>query len=132
MVGNTGRKCSSQGINVIGGGAQCMGNIYKALLSPKSRKFDLRIQLNVPEPTLEHNMWGLVLPRRSVLALLLRSWTNRDASPTKKAPAVCRRLLVEALISRTRLEFKHSIKTDGPLMCAGVLIEWRGVVQGSV
>jgi hypothetical protein len=38
-----------------------MGNIYKALLSPKSRKFDLRIQLNVPEPTLEHNMWGLVL-----------------------------------------------------------------------
>src|SRR5580693_4711738 len=67
MVGNTGRKCSSQGINVIGGGAQCMGNIYKALLSPKSRKFDLRIQLNVPEPTLEHNMWGLVLYRQSAI-----------------------------------------------------------------
>jgi hypothetical protein len=36
MVGNTGRKCSSQGINVIGGGAHRMGNLYKALLSPKS------------------------------------------------------------------------------------------------
>src|SRR5208282_267725 len=50
----------------------------------------------------------------------------------QKGASSCRRLLVEALISRTRLEFKHSIKTDGPLMCAGVLIEWRGVVQGCV
>jgi hypothetical protein len=45
-----------------------MGNIYKALLSSKSRKFDLRIQLNVPEPTLEHNMWGLVLGKWSEIA----------------------------------------------------------------
>jgi hypothetical protein len=33
-----------------------VGNLYKALLSPKSRKFDLRIQPIVPEPTLESNM----------------------------------------------------------------------------
>jgi hypothetical protein len=38
-----------------------MGNLYKALLSPKSRKFALRIQQIAPKPTLEHNMWGLVL-----------------------------------------------------------------------
>jgi hypothetical protein len=47
----------------------------------------------------------------------------------KKAPAVCRRLLVEAPIVRPRLEFKHGIETDRPLMSARVLLEWRGVVQ---
>jgi hypothetical protein len=35
---------------VIGGGAPCIGNLYKALLSSKSRKFDLLIQLIVLEP----------------------------------------------------------------------------------
>jgi hypothetical protein len=57
MVGNTGRKCASQGINVIGGGSQCMGNPYKALLSKKSRKFDAEIQLIVPKSTCVHKMW---------------------------------------------------------------------------
>src|ERR1700726_3014267 len=60
MVGNTGRKCSSQGINVIGGGSQCMGNLYKALLSQKSRKFDAKIQLIVPKSTCVHNMWDWI------------------------------------------------------------------------
>src|SRR5271165_3974910 len=68
MVGNTGRKCSSQGINVIGGGSQCMGNLYKALLSQKSRKFDLQIQQIVPTSAIEHNMWGLVVHIRCLLA----------------------------------------------------------------
>jgi hypothetical protein len=60
MVGNTGRKCSSQGINVIGGGSQRMGNFYKALLSPKSRKFDAEIQLIVPKSTRLHNRWDWI------------------------------------------------------------------------
>ena len=38
-----------------------MGNLYKALLSHKSRKFDLQIQQIVSKPAIEHNMWRLVL-----------------------------------------------------------------------
>jgi len=38
-----------------------MGNLYKALLSHKSRKFDLQIQQIVPKSAIEHNMWGLVV-----------------------------------------------------------------------
>jgi hypothetical protein len=34
----------------------------------------------------------------------------------KKAPADRRRLSVEALISQPRLELKHGIETEGPLM----------------
>src|ERR1700759_3150059 len=62
MVGNTGRKCSSQGINVIWGGSQCMGNPYKALLSPKSRKIRRRIQLIVSKYTHGPHIRGLVVP----------------------------------------------------------------------
>jgi hypothetical protein len=36
------------------------------------------------------------------------------------------------LKSPLRLEFKHGIQTDGPLMGAGALIEGRGIAQGCV
>src|SRR5215475_6457927 len=42
MVGNTGRKCSSHGINVIGGGSKSMEDLYKRSFSEKSRKFRLQ------------------------------------------------------------------------------------------
>ena len=74
MVGNTGRKCSSQGMNVIGGGSQCMGNLYKALLSHKSRKFDLQIQQIVPKSAIEHNMWGLVVSKAVLILSALASY----------------------------------------------------------
>src|ERR1700750_373230 len=79
MVGNTGRKCSSQGINVIWGGSQCMGNPYKPLLSPKSIKIDRRIQLIVSKSTHEPNIWGLVVARASPEnALFPRRHTLQD------------------------------------------------------
>ena len=37
-----------------------MGNFYKALLSQKSRKFDVEIQLIVPKSTRLHNRWDWI------------------------------------------------------------------------
>jgi hypothetical protein len=53
---NTGRKCSSQGINVIAGGSKCMEHLYKASLPEKSSKFDLYIQHIVPAPSRGHKI----------------------------------------------------------------------------
>jgi len=60
MVGNTGRKCISQGINVIAGGSQSMRYSFKPSLSQKSSKFDQQIQQIVPKSTSEHNMWDWI------------------------------------------------------------------------
>jgi hypothetical protein len=48
MVGKTGRKCASQGMNVIAGGSQPMSNLYNASLSPHSRKIATQAPLFIP------------------------------------------------------------------------------------
>src|SRR6202007_2102822 len=60
MVGKTGRKCSSQGINVIAGGSKCMEDLYKAALPQKSSKFDRYIHYIVPAPTRGYKIWDWV------------------------------------------------------------------------
>ena len=61
-----------------------MGNLYKALLSHKSRKFDLQIQQIVSKPAIEHNMWGLVVvsgtPALSVFVFIQGKEPAEDGS----------------------------------------------------
>src|ERR1700740_1240338 len=60
MVGNTGRKCISQGINVIAGGSQCMRYSYKPSLSQKSSKFDQLTHQIVSMLTCEYKIWDWI------------------------------------------------------------------------
>jgi hypothetical protein len=60
MVGKTGRKCSSRGINVIAGGSKCMEDLYKASLPQKSSKFDRYIHHIVPAPIRGYKIWDWV------------------------------------------------------------------------
>src|ERR1700747_1426578 len=60
MVGKTGRKCPSQGINVIAGGSKCMEDLYKASLPQKSSKFDRYIHHIVPAPIRGYKIWDWV------------------------------------------------------------------------
>src|SRR5208283_839237 len=57
MVGKTGRKCSSHGINVIAGGSQGMENLYKGSPCRKSSKIAIQIHHIVVDITLEHIIW---------------------------------------------------------------------------
>src|SRR5208283_209138 len=57
MVGKTGRKCSSHGINVIAGGSQGMENLYKGSPCRKSSKIAIQIHHIVVDITHEHIIW---------------------------------------------------------------------------
>src|ERR1700760_1133931 len=96
MVGNTGRKCSSQGINVIWGGSQCMGNPYKPLLSPKSIKIDRRIQLIVSKSTHEPNIWGLVVVRKTDIIFSIDS-RDQSFSPCSVSAVIFSQVLQQHL-----------------------------------
>src|ERR1700756_3589391 len=78
MVGKTGRKCSSQGINVIAGGSKCMEDLYKASLPQKSSKFDRYIHHIVPAPIRGYKIWDWVY---------LRALNSKCLPPLERATA---------------------------------------------
>src|ERR1700747_3755829 len=110
MVGKTGRKCSSQGINVIAGGSKCMEDLYKASLPQKSSKFDRYIHHIVPDPIRGYKIcdWVyLVLAKYRKLAsenvrIAFPEWTKkqvrkngRDHFQTVTANLLCSLVLTQ-------------------------------------
>src|ERR1700739_2167585 len=87
MVGNTGRKCISQGINVIAGGSQCMRYSYKPSLSQKSSKFDQLTHQIVSMLTCEYKIWGWIyLAIGAVIYEAASAQLAADAQPMPLEP----------------------------------------------
>src|ERR1700739_4468746 len=94
MVGKTGRKCSSQGINVIAGGSKCMEDLYKASLPQKSSKFDRYIHYIVPAPHPRIQNMGLGLANghkgtKQAWFLACRSCSTAICTRHRRFPVPC-------------------------------------------